>query len=143
MGSQKIKLTINSVMKNVSLVGMATNKICSSLNFNEKESCRLELCVVEAVNNCIEHAYQGKSCHEIEVIVEILPDRIAFKVCDTGKTMEPGRAPNFEFDPDDKVNLPEGGMGRFIIHQIMDEVIYESSGGENILTMTKKLPMKA
>ncbi|MDY6845287.1 MAG: ATP-binding protein [Thermodesulfobacteriota bacterium] len=139
MMNKAVKLTIDSVLENVSLIGIATNAICSSIVDNKEEVYQMELCVVEAVNNCIEHAYKNKSGHEVEVIIELNLDNIIFKVCDTGENMEPGKVSEFSFNPDDIASLPEGGMGLFLIHQIMDEVSYENIGKRNILTMTKEL----
>jgi len=42
-----------------------------------------------------------------------------------------------QFDPINVENLPEGGMGLSIIHQIMDCVAYETTNGRNKLILTK------
>ena len=42
-----------------------------------------------------------------------------------------------EFDPRDLENLPEGGMGLFLIQQIMDKVSYNVKDNTDTLSMTK------
>ena len=50
----------------------------------------------------------------------------------------------FDFDPDDLINLPEGGMGLSIICAAMDEVAYETGAGGNQLFLTKRrTPVKS
>lgn len=137
MRAKTVKLTIDSNLEDVFLIGLAVNNICSHIPYAELESNQIEICVVEAVNNTIKHAYKGEAGHDVEVLVALYLNRITFQVCDCGKTIKPGKMPKLEFDPNDLENLPEGGMGLFIIHEVMDEVAYETSKGKNILTMTK------
>lgn len=139
--NRKITLSIESDLKNVALIGVAVNSICSSFEFNQEISFQMELCVVEAVNNCILHAYRDNPTNDVEVTIELRPDRILFKVCDVGKGMEikPDMLSVLEFDPCDPATIPERGRGLFIIHKLMDEVIYERFGNKNVLTMTKRL----
>lgn len=138
--NKKIKLSIESDLKNVSLIGLTVNSICSSLEFDKETSYQLELCVVEAVNNCILHAYENNTNDDVEVVIELLPDRILFKVCDAGKVMEviPNIMSALEFDPGDPITIPERGRGLFIIHKLMDDITYERFRDRNILTMTKR-----
>jgi len=137
MTPRRIKLTIDSNLEEVFLIGLAVNKICSDIPLSELESYQIEMCIVEAVNNAIKHAYGNKSGHDVEIIVEIYIDRITFKVCDYGKIMEQGKTFELDYNPNERENLPEGGMGLHIINEIMDKVTYETSGEKNILTMTK------
>jgi len=137
MDSKKITFAIDSNLKDVSLIGLSINKICSQIPLTDVEVYQIEACVVEAINNTIEHAYQHTTGHRVEVNVNLYLDRIAFKVCDTGLSMKPAISPALDFDPKDIDQLPEGGMGLFIIHQIMDQVTYRTDNGQNILEMTK------
>jgi serine/threonine-protein kinase RsbW len=148
MAEKQIKLTIDSSLKNVFLVGLAVHKICSYLGFNELESYQLELCVVEAVNNVIIHSYGKEAGHEVEVHFKLYSDMLAIDVCNTGKTMERDllekrNLSSLQFDPDDLGSIPEGGMGMGFINEIVDSTDYKTGGGKNCLTMTKKLPLKS
>jgi serine/threonine-protein kinase RsbW len=137
MAARRIKLVINSALENVSLVGMTINKICSVIPLSEVEAYQAELCVVEACTNAIKHSYSHQPHHEVEVVVAVYFDRITFAISDTGKTMERRETPALDFDPNDLDSLPEGGMGLFIMNNVMDKVDYSSSHGKNTLAMTK------
>ncbi|SCX84133.1 ATP-binding protein [Desulfoluna spongiiphila] len=137
MDSKKITFAIDSNLRDVSLIGLSINKICSQIPLTDVEVYQIEACVVEAINNTIEHAYKHTTGNRVEVDVDLYLDRIAFKVCDTGQSMDPAITPSLDFDPDDLDKLPEGGMGLFIIHQVMDQVAYRTDKGKNILEMTK------
>ena len=96
----------------------------------------MELCVVEAVNNAIEHAYGNEQGHEVEIVISLFVDQIIFKVCDTGKAIDSKHI------PEKKSGLHERGRGLEIINEVMDDVTYETSDGKNMLTMRKRFESK-
>jgi Anti-sigma regulatory factor (Ser/Thr protein kinase) len=137
MESREIKLTIDSNLENVFLIGLAVNSICSHTLLSDLESYHIEVCVVEAVNNMIKHAYGNETGHEVEVNIALHSDRIVFQLRDRGNVMELPDKPELNIDPDDLENLPEGGMGVFIISKIMDTVTYKQFSDCNVFTITK------
>ena len=63
---------------------------------------------------------------------------IVFVLTDTGKEFDPTLAP----EADITLSADEreiGGLGIFLIRQIMNEVRYERIDGKNVLTLEKKL----
>ena len=54
-----ITLQLDSRLENVSLAGSAVRTVAGEVGFEQEECERLELCVVEALTNVIEHAYHG------------------------------------------------------------------------------------
>ncbi len=135
----QLRLVIPSNIDNIVFVGPAINAICQGLSLSLQDASQIELCVIEAVTNAIKHAYAGHFGHSVEVCVSTLSDRLVLRVCDSGHAMTCDIPRTFDFDPTDIPNLPEGGMGLFFIHSLMDEVSYTSHQGTNILTMTKML----
>lgn len=136
---RRIKLIIDSNLDNVPLVGTSINKLCSTLALSEVECCEIEVCVVEAVNNSIIHAYGRGKGYEVEVVFSIYRDQIVIEIKDKGKSIKKLTQPTLDFDPKDRQNLPVGGMGLFIINKVMNEVRYITDKGVNTLTLTKVL----
>ena len=142
MIEQVVRVAIDSDIRNVCLIGAVVNRLSSMADFSNLEIFKIELAVVESVNNAIKHAYNNESGHDIEVIFILHRNRITLEICDTGKTLniillEKKSEPLPPFGPDDIENLPEGGMGLSIINQVMDGVTYETSNGRNKLILTK------
>jgi serine/threonine-protein kinase RsbW len=134
-----IKLTIDSHLEHIGLVGLAVQGLCSYVGFSEVEAYQIQLCVVEAVTNVVKHAYGAQAGHEVRVEVTLNPDRISFRIMDEGKTMKPLSREPLEFAPTNLAAIPEGGLGLHIIQTVMDEVDYQTADGTNILTMHKNL----
>lgn len=105
----------------------------------------VELCVVEAINNAIEHACGSRSGLLISVIARRTAEEISIEVSDQGEPMAavileraPPLAPNF--DPTDLDALPERGFGLSIMKQVMDEISYDTKNGRNTLTLVRRIP---
>jgi serine/threonine-protein kinase RsbW len=129
-------------MRNVFLIGAVVNRLSALADFSDLEIFKIELSVVESVNNIIKHAYNNERGHDIEVVFFIHCNRITLEICDTGKNLNIVLLEKINeslppFDPDDIENLPEGGMGISIINQVMDGVAYETANGRNKLILTK------
>lgn len=142
----RIRLTINSDLKDVVFVGLMVNRICEHLRMDPVEAFKVELCAVEAVTNAIRHAYRNEPGHEVSVSLDIGDKRLELEVADTGAAMLPEAQDRlihgskvFDFDPDNETSLPEGGMGLQIMHDVMDKVSYKSEGDVNSLQLIRLL----
>jgi serine/threonine-protein kinase RsbW len=134
-----IKLTIASRLENVALVGTAVSCICREAGLSGQGVFEVELCVVEAVNNAIKHAYGGNPEKEVEIYLEVTPDALLLKIADTGspipaKMFRP-RQPRIHAG----VEPPPSGRGLFIIHSLMHQVSYATERGRNVLSMRRSL----
>jgi serine/threonine-protein kinase RsbW len=136
---REIALSIDSRLENVSLVGLAVNRICEDVGFSSEDCYTLALCSVEAVSNSVRHAHGGEPGHTVTLRLTILPQRVEIRVLDDGSPVPlEKRAPReLEFDPEDPSSIPEGGRGLFLIHRLMDRVEYGREGSSNVLLMTK------
>jgi len=139
MQAGAIKLTIESRFENVALVGISVNRICREAGLSEQGAFEVEVCVVEAVNNVIKHAYQEKPGKEVEIYLEVTAHALDVKVADAGhplpaKMLRP-RRPQIGKG----VELSDSGRGLFIIHSLMDQVSYATGEGRNVLSLTRHL----
>ena len=98
----------------------------------------LNLVIEEAVVNVINYAYPKEEHESIYLSAHLHEGSIVLVLTDTGKEFDPTLAP----DADITLSAEEreiGGLGIFLIRQIMNEVRYERIDGKNILTLEKKL----
>lgn len=91
----------------------------------------------EAYNNAAIHGYRGVEVGEITVEIEAATDELVIRLLETGHTYE---MPTELTSPGE---LPERGMGLFIIQSFMDRVQYtpREDGGKdriNVLVMAKR-----
>ena len=98
----------------------------------------INLALEEAVSNVMLYAYPGKS-GQVLVECEIKSkDEVVFTITDSGVPFDPTQ----QEDPDvtqSAEDRPIGGLGIFLVRQIMDEIRYERKEDKNILTLVKEL----
>ena len=141
--NRKIKFSILSNFENVELIGLSIKSICLSLNLNDSESYDIELSTVEAINNCIEHAYQNNNNKKIEVVLSIYKSKIVIDVSDYGNYNDFFNPVKHDFSPENIDSLPDGGFGIAIIFEIMSDIKYQRKKNKNTLSMTKYFPTKS
>lgn len=98
----------------------------------------LNLVLEEAVVNIINYAYPKEEHESIYLSARMHEGSIVLVLTDTGKEFDPTAAP----EADITLSADErqiGGLGIFLIRQIMNEVKYERIEGKNVLTLEKKL----
>lgn len=98
----------------------------------------LNLVLEEAVVNIINYAYPKEEPHDIFLSVKLHGESIVFILTDTGKEFDPTSAPEADISLSAE-DRDIGGLGIFLIRQIMNEVRYERVDGKNVLTLEKKL----
>ena len=98
----------------------------------------LTLVLEEAVVNVINYAYPKEDHEKIYLSARLHEGSIILVLTDTGKEFDPTMAPEADvtLSAEDR---QIGGLGIFLIRQIMNEVKYERIDGKNVLTLEKKL----
>lgn len=98
----------------------------------------LTLVLEEAVVNVINYAYPKEEHQHIYLSAKLQGGSIIFVLTDSGKEFDPTLAPEADITLSAE-DRPIGGLGIFLIRNIMNEVKYERIEGKNVLTMEKKL----
>ena len=101
---------------------------------------RLELCVAEAVNNCMEHAYGGQPGQPILIEWTATAADVRVEVCDRGKRLDAGYLDRvgpslLEVDPQKPESFRPRGRGLALIKAFAARVQYRSDGDTNRLIM--------
>ncbi len=96
----------------------------------------LNLALEEAVSNVVLYAYPPDKKHTLTLVAKRDGDIVTFILSDTGKEFDPTAAP----EADITLSAQEreiGGLGIFLVKQIMDSVEYQRIENKNILTLKK------
>lgn len=134
-----IKISIESKIVHLSPLAKAVRGACSSVIDDQELLYHLELCIVEAITNVINHAYHRDPNQMIDVIVQISDHEVNFKIVDNGDKIEmPEIQKELNLHTLNIAALPESGMGLFLIHKLMDEVHFSVEENKNVLTMKKR-----
>lgn len=108
------------------------------LNLDGEELGTVELVLVEALNNVVEHAYPEEDPAGPISVSGMQSDKgLNFQIIDHGRPMPDeevpmGKQANIDVDMYD---LPEGGFGWFLIRDLAKDVQYNRRDDRNILDL--------
>ena len=132
-------MLLKNDISQVPLLADFINQVCNKFALDQSLSFQLNLVLEEAVVNVIQYAFPKGEEHTFTLDVKKEADTITFILRDDGKPFNP-----LTQAPDVDINLSAekrqiGGLGIFLVQQMMDEVDYKrTSKGENVLVMKKK-----
>lgn len=136
---KEINLNIISEYHAVLEVNKTIRQILTEENVETYICNAVEICLTEALNNIVKHAYTGNNNNVIDISLRKDTNYLEIELRDEGLPRENFVINDLNFDPSDVDNLPESGMGLFIIKQLMDEINYYSLNGKNYFTLKKWL----
>ena len=122
-------LEIKSNLKELGRVRFFIRKFCESVPdflLDSKRIDMLEVAVTEVATNIIRHAYAGRMDEVIQIKAQMEEDKIVLLFYDWGQHgFDPMAVPPLQdISKMATKDLPEGGMGCYIIAQSVDEVEY-------------------
>ena len=112
--------------------------IANEMRLDQGLAMSLNLALEEAVTNVILYAYPAGSDGLVDIEAIMGKDILEFIISDSGVAFDPTAAPEADISLDVE-DRPIGGLGIFLVRNIMDTVSYQRTDGKNILSMTKKL----
>lgn len=101
-----------------------------------ERSSAVEIVLAEVLNNIVEHAYGESGRGLIELEVDRAPVGLVFRIRDEGLEMPGGAVPPGapqDLDVSER-DLPEGGFGWFLIHELTEDLAYRRVGNRNELS---------
>ena len=103
----------------------------------ESKADDVRIALTEAINNVVEHAYAGIAPAKVQVTCRLDHNRLDILISDTGNPLPGYKLPDgipasVETGVQD---LPEGGFGWFLIHQLTSDIWYERRDGCNRLSL--------
>lgn len=132
------QLTLHNDVQQIELLAEYIDSIADEAGINPSLAMSLNLALEEAVTNVIMYAYPEGTDGTVDIITEANDGLLTFIIKDSGKAFDPTQ----KEDADVTLSAEErqiGGLGIFLVKQIMDTVNYQRIDGQNILTLTKKL----
>ncbi len=135
----KKELHLTNDVSQVVALGEWIERLGEELALNSADVFQLNLALEEAVVNVMNYAYPGQTDMPIVLCASTDEgtDGIVFRLTDNGVPFDPTQAEM----PDVTLSAEErniGGLGIFLVEQLMNRVAYEREGESNVLTMEWK-----
>lgn len=114
-----------------------STQFAKDVGLKETDLLRIELAVEEAIVNIMNYSFPQKN-GEISMDCKLHNNSIIIEISDNGIPFNPLS----QIDPDITLPIEErevGGLGIFLIKNIMNDVTYHHENNCNVLTLIKKL----
>jgi len=99
----------------------------------------IHLALDEIVSNIINHGGDGRRERRFEVDVALEAGVVRVTVVDDGRPFDPLSAPKPAIDAP-LADRPIGGLGVYLVRELMDRIEYTRRNGRNHLRMERRLP---
>ena len=129
-------LHVHNSLLEVERATAALREFWQERNLPEDLEVPVVMCLEEVLSNVLRHGCDPDETYDIRVRVELLDAGIEVEVSDDARPFDPLSVP----PPNLNVSLEErkaGGMGVFLVRNLMDEVRYEHKLGRNHLRFRK------
>ena len=137
MGMKK-ELTIKNQVGELERVNQFIEEIGEELHLDMELQMNLNLVMEEMVSNIIFYAYPEGKMADIELTADCNGKELTFVLSDQGKEFDPTAKEDADTDVN-PVDREIGGLGIFIVRNIMNHVTYQRLEGKNLLTMKKDI----
>ncbi|MCR4582478.1 MAG: ATP-binding protein [Prevotella sp.] len=132
------EIKIKNQISELDRVNQFVEEIGEELGLSMELQMNLNLVMEEMVSNVIFYAYPEGTDASIELTAESDGKELTFVLSDKGKEFDPTQ----KEDADPNINPMDrdiGGMGIYIVKNIMNNVTYQRLEGKNLLTMKKDI----
>ncbi len=124
---------LSSLAKIACFVATATD----AAGLDERAAYAVQMAVDEACSNIIEHAYGEQGGGDVECEYEVTDKSLVITLRDQGHPFDPTAIADPELDARLE-QRPLGGLGVYLMRQLMDAVDYHYEAGiGNVLTLVK------
>jgi serine/threonine-protein kinase RsbW len=139
MGNIKIKyFAIENRIEELTSLAEQIDKLAEEWAISLALAMNINLVIEEAISNIIFYAFTDSNKHKIRISVSLANNSLTIKITDDGIPFNPleHKQPDINLPVGER---PVGGLGIFLISQIMDERSYIREGNKNILTLIKSI----
>lgn len=134
--SAKLRLTIETKLEEMDRLASAIEDFGQEDNWPADLTFQVNLALEELWLNVVNHGHDG-GFHEVQIELTSEEGTVTIEITDDGKPFDPLQdAPNPSVNAplDDR---PIGGLGVYLVREMMDEMEYKREDGKNRLTLVK------
>ena len=134
-----------SLVNDLREIGAAAAKIdvyCEAQGLTPQIAYAVNLSIDEILTNTISYGYDDEEEHRIDLSLSLEGDTLIVVIVDDGRAFDS----SMERDPNIEATLEEralGGLGLFLVQQMMDDVAYQRRDDFNVVTLRKNTAEQA
>jgi len=135
---QKSSIKISNKIEELNHVAAFIEGLAEQWKLPPALTMHLNLALEEVLSNIIFYAHNDNLKHTIDIDFSLMNNKLSIQITDDGKAFNPLEMES----PDTQAPLEErepGGLGIFLVKQLMDKLYYERNNKQNILILEKNI----
>ena len=132
-----LEIALANDLQELAGVAEKIDAFCEEREISPEIAYAVNLSIDEILTNTISYGYDDDEPHRIEIVLRRQGDSLVVAIVDDSAPFDLSETP----EADVEATLEDrdvGGLGLFLVHQMMDGVEYERAEGRNIVTLTKR-----
>ena len=130
------EIVLDNDVKQVPQLNAFVHTVTEKLNLSSALTQQIKLAVEEAVVNVMQYAYPKGESGKVSVVAKTNGICLKFIITDSGSPFDPTAATQADTSLSVE-ERPIGGLGIFLVREMMNSINYERHDGKNILTLRK------
>ena len=138
MEDNVLEIALANELREIAGAAARIDAFCEEKDLSPEIAYAVNLSIDEILTNTISYGYQDDEPHRIEIVVRLEAESLVVVIVDDSAPFDLSATPEADLD----ASLEEreiGGLGLFLVHQMMDKVEYERVDGRNVVTLTKSM----
>lgn len=139
MDKDRVEISIANDVHEIADVAARIDEFCEARGIGPKTANAVNVSLDELLTNTIDYGYEDDGPHRIGIALSRQADDLVVEIEDDSREFDPsGSPPDVDLDAslEDRV---VGGLGLFLVHELMDSVDYHRDEGRNFVTLKKSL----
>jgi anti-sigma regulatory factor (Ser/Thr protein kinase) len=135
----QITLELSADMAGLEKADKTLDELALALHLPEETLFQVRLVLEEVLMNVISYGAGGGAVPHVQLSMAQEDSTLSMEIADNGIAFDPLQlpAPDLDAEIDDR---PIGGLGIFLVRELMDSVTYRRDGDWNRLRVTKTVP---
>ncbi len=132
------RLTLPNNIETIPQLNEFIDSVAEEAGLDMSFTMSMNLALEEAVVNVMTYAYPEGTAGTVDIDIKTNGEQFTCVISDSGTPFDPTQTP----DADTTLSAEErpiGGLGIFLVRQIMDDLRYQYVDNKNVLTLTKTL----
>ena len=136
--TEQVTLILKNDLSELEKVMSFVSELCLQNSISPDTEYDLNLALDEMISNVAQHAFPQSEEHHFSVQISLSNKEFLARIEDDGVEFNPMAHPLPDLDAPLE-QRKEGGLGIYLVRQIMTSVDYQRIEGKNVVTLRKKL----
>ena len=131
-----IEISLANDLREIAAAAAKIDAFCEAHTLASQIAYAVNLAIDEILTNTISYGYDDDETHRIELILRLEGEALVVVIVDDSRAFDPSLAQQ----PDIGASVEDrdlGGLGLFLVQQMMDGVAYQRVDDCNVVTLTK------